>query len=91
MRWLLFISRVTLLCNLCFALTLIIRYSHDFIRNQTVSNYVITLGYSSFVINFFLTVLLFVTLFRKKDSSIPIWLTITNLLLFIVQILAFII
>ena len=91
MRWLLFISRVTLLCNLCFALTLIIRYSHDFIRNQTVSNYVITLGYSSFVINFFLTVLLFVTLFRKKDSSIPIWLTITNLLFFIVQIFAFII
>ena len=91
MRWLLFISRVTLLCNLCFALTLIIRYSHDFIRNQTVSNYVITLGYSSFVINFFLTVLLLVTLFRKKDSSIPIWLTITNLLFFIVQIFAFII
>ncbi len=91
MRWLLFISRVALLCNVCFALTMIIRYSHDFIHNQAVNNYIITLGYVSFPINFLMNVLLLVMMFSKKNIGVPSWLSITNFIFLIAQLIVFLI
>jgi hypothetical protein len=90
MRWLLFISRLALLCNLCFAVCIGIRYTHDFIGNENVNNYIIILGwYASFIINFFVNIFSAVTLFRKKKTGVPVWLSVVNLLFFIIQIFYF--
>ena len=91
MRWLLFISRVALLCNVSFGLTMIIRYSHDFIHNQSVNNYIITLGYVAFPLNFILNVLLLVLMFSKKNIGVPSWLSITNFIFLIAQMIVFLI
>jgi hypothetical protein len=90
MRWLLFISRVALLCNLCFIVCVTIRYTHDFINNQDVNNYIIILGwYASFVINFIVNILSVIMLIQKKDTLVPLWLTTVNLLFFIFQVIYF--
>ncbi len=90
MRWLLFISRVALLCNLCFMVCIIIRYTHDFINNQNVTSYIIILGLgASFVINLFVNILSVFTLLQKKETWVPVWLSMINLLFFIAQIFYF--
>ncbi len=89
MRWLLFIGRVALLCNICFAMVMVIRYMKDYIHNQTISSYIITLGYSAFFINFFLNLFIIIALFRKKETFVPTWLSVINLLFFIAQIVVF--
>ncbi len=91
MRWLLFISRVVLLCNVCFALTMVIRYSHDFIHNQSVNNIVILLGFSAFPLNFIVNVLLLGMMFTKKNITVPSWLLITNFIFLIAQMIIFLI
>ena len=91
MRWLLFISRVVLLCNVCFALTMVIRYSHDFIHNQNVNNIVILLGFSAFPLNFIVNVLLLGMMFTKKNITVPSWLLITNFIFLIAQMIIFLI
>jgi hypothetical protein len=90
MRWLLFISRLALLCNLCFTICIVIRYTHDFIRSENVNNYIIILGwYSSFIINFFVNIFSVVLLFRGKKILIPVWLSIVNFLFFVIQVIYF--
>lgn len=91
MRWILFLNRVALLCNVCFVMVMIIRYTKNFIHNQPINSYIITLGYSSFIVNFFVTILLLILLLGKKKSLVPTWLSITNFLFFVIQILIFLI
>jgi len=68
---------------------MIIRYSHDFINNQDISNYIIILGYSSFLINLVLNTVLLMRMVQKKETGIKPWLLTTNLLFFIVQLFIF--
>lgn len=89
MRWLLFAGRVALLCNVCFVMAMIIRYTKDFIHNQTISSYIITLGYSAFFINLFLNLFIVIALFRKTKTFVPAWLAVINLVFFIAQIIVF--
>lgn len=86
MRWILFLARVTLLCNLCFALMLIIRYTGDFIKNQNINNYIIILAYSAVFINFFVNIMQIIMLLRRKEIPVSSWLAITNFLFLLVQI-----
>lgn len=86
MRWLLFISRVALLCNFCFIICITVRYTHDFINNQDLNNYIIILGwYVSFVLNFLVNIVSLVLLIQKRDTKVPSWLSTVNLLFFIGQ------
>ncbi len=92
MRWLLFISRVVLLCNVCFALTMAIRYSHNFIQSEALNHYIIILGFIiAFPLNFIVNILLLVTMFSKKDIGVPSWLSITNFIFLIAQMIIFLI
>ncbi len=87
MRILLFLSRVTLLCNILFLLCVIIARTKDFIHNESINNYIIILGFSAPVLNFILTVLIIINMLRKKVNTIPAWLTITNFLFLIAQLM----
>ena len=85
MRWLLFISRLALLCNICFLICIIIQRTHDFIGIETVNSYIISLGwFVSPFLNLFATIYLIVGLLRKKNT-LPIWLAITNALFLLLQ------
>lgn len=89
MRWLLFISRVAFLCNICFILCMLMLYFKDFVHNQSINNYIIILGYSGFFLNLFLNFFIVKALYGKKQTFIPAWLVVFNLFVFILQVIYF--
>jgi len=65
----------------------IIARTKDFIHNESINNYVIILGFSAPILNFILTILIITNVMRKKVNTIPAWLSITNFLFLIAQLM----
>lgn len=87
MRWILFLARVTLLCNFCFALSMVIRYTGDFIKNKDINSYIIILGLVAVVVNLFLNILQVILLLSQKKFLVPSWLLITNFIFLVMEII----
>ena len=88
MRILLFMQRVTFLCNLLFILCLVIIFSNNFINNRTAESYVIILGFvASFILGVVVNSWEIILLFNKKVSVVPVWLRTFNLIMLVVQII----
>ena len=87
MKGLLFVSRVALLCNLCYVFSVAGRYvaSLDRLLDSIISTVVI-LGVVAVFLNAFVNIAWLVTTAFKKQG-IPKWLGITNLVIFIFQVL----
>jgi len=88
MRWLLFISRIALICNILFGYCWVVQKTQDFIHNTDINFYIITLGwflapFINLVANGWVATLRL----RGKKIGIPSWLLITNLVFFIIQFL----
>jgi len=87
MRLLLFLQRVTFICNLLFILCLVIIFTHNFISSRDVQNYAIILGIVvSFILTLVVNVWEFFLLFNRKISIVPNWLRIFNLILLVTQL-----
>jgi hypothetical protein len=90
MKILIFSNRIALICNICFIIAEIMRYSAS-LRLNPVYSTVIVLGYISLVLNIALGIaflILFVTK-RQELKSFPRWLLITNFLFLIAQLFIF--
>jgi hypothetical protein len=89
MRWLLFLARLTFICNLFFICCVVFRYK-DIIEDQLLKGLVIVLGWLiAPLLTVTLTVLLLAIYFKRKVTSaqIPAWLIIFNVLMQIAQII----
>jgi len=87
MKGLLFLSRLALICNVLFALCLLLQRTHDFINIEGVKGTVIVLGWLlAPFINFSATVWWLTRLIRKQAVNLPTWLGVTNLLFLCTQI-----
>jgi hypothetical protein len=87
MRKLLFVSRVALLCNLCFLVTWLLQ-SIPFIANGIISSTLIIIGHvMSIVINALLVILYTVLALagRSLRQYVPLWLICFNFIFFIFQ------
>jgi hypothetical protein len=90
MRLLLFLQRVTFICNLLFILCLVVRYSHNFITNEEIKKTVIILGWVlSFVLNWIVNIWEAVLLFNRKIAIGPKLMRTFNFLVFLFQIFYF--
>jgi hypothetical protein len=87
MRWLLFLSRLTLLCNCCFAIFVAFRYLGSFIANRNIQSTIIVLGMLAIIVNIIVNIILALMLLSHKKSNIPSWLIATNFSFLIVEIL----
>lgn len=88
-RWLLILSRVAFICNICFLIAFSIQMT-DWIRNEDISSMIALIGYiMGFILNPLLVVcyLFFFIFSRKKLVSIPSWLLTANILFLVIQIL----
>lgn len=88
-KWLLFLSKVAFICNICFLIAFSIQMT-DWIRNQDISSTIALIGYlMGFIINPVLVFCYFVlfVISRKKLRIIPSWLLTANILFLIIQIL----
>jgi hypothetical protein len=87
MKGLLFLSRLALICNALFLLCLVIRNTHDFISSQDIKGIVIVLGwFLAPFINLAANMGYLINLMRKKNTRLPAWLAITNMLFLFLEI-----
>jgi hypothetical protein len=87
MRWLLKLSRVAFICNLCFLLAFSLKVS-NWIHNPDLTDYIITIGFvMAFVVNPVtnLCYLLTALVSRKKLSIVPAWLIAANILFLVID------
>jgi len=77
MRVLLFLQRVTFICNLLFLLCLILLYTHYSVESRDVQSYIIILGYIvSFLLGFVVHFWELLLLYNRKLSIVPKWLRV---------------
>ena len=87
MRLLLFLHRVTFICNLLFLLCIVILYTHNFIESRDAQSYIIILGFVvSFILGLAVNLWEVILLLNRKHSIIPVWLRTFNFVLFIAQL-----
>ena len=91
MQKLLFFSRVTFICNICFVISWFLQYS-PFSPQGNVASTVVVLGvgvaiFLSVTVNFFVAI----ALLQKKrfPEHFPRWLIIANFLFLILQLIVF--
>jgi len=84
MRWLLLISRIGFLCNICYAFSVIARYINLKSLNQDVVATIVVLGVVSILLNTIVNVLWLYTLIRQQ-KVVPVFLGISNFLFLILQ------
>lgn len=87
MRLLLFLQRVTFICNLLFLLCLVILFTHNFIESRDLQSYIIIGGMVlSFIFGTLVNVWEAVLVFNRKIAVAPAWMRTFNLLIFLFQI-----
>jgi hypothetical protein len=87
LRWLLKLSRIAFICNICFLLAFSIQVS-DWIKNEDINDYIITIGFvMGFVLNPLVNIcyLLVFLVARKKLSVVPTWLLVANILFLVID------
>lgn len=89
MQKLLFLSRVALICNICFLVTALLSYV-PFLANGAISSTLIITGSVLSIIVNSLVILLYTLLLITRSpvkNYVPAWLIITNLIIFVLQII----
>ena len=88
MRILLFLQRLTFICNILFLICIAIVYTYNFIGNHTAESYVIILGiFFSFLLGLAVNIWEMLLLFNRVVSIVPKWLRMFNLVMFIIQLI----
>ena len=88
MRLLLFLQRITFICNILFLLCLIMLYTKDIITGQGIQNYIILLGWvASIVLGIIVNLWEVILLLNRKPSATPVWLRTCNFIFLITQLL----
>ena len=89
LKWLLVLSRVAFICNICFLIAFSIQMV-DWIKNEDITSMIALIGYvMGFVINPLLVFcyLVISLISRKKLKAVPSWLLTANILFLVIQIL----
>ena len=92
MRWLLFLSRLSFICCVCFFIAFTIQLS-NWIKNEDAISLMVLIGYvMGFLINP-ITIICYLIVFirsRAKLKLIPSWLLTANIIFFVLQVFYFI-
>ncbi len=91
-----FYSRIVLICNICFIISVVLRYielsrrahgnTNGAIPFQPLEATLVILGYGAVIVNALFFVLALYGLATKKLGTIPRWIILFNLLIFPVQV-----
>ncbi|MBO9681481.1 MAG: hypothetical protein J7502_02210 [Flavisolibacter sp.] len=87
--WLLVLSRVAFICNICFLIAFSVQMT-DWIRNEDITSMIALVGYvMGFILNPLLVVfyLLIFIISKNKLKTVPSWLVTANILFLVIQIL----
>jgi hypothetical protein len=80
MRWLLFLSRLSFICGICFVLSLSLLIK-DWAKDQDIAGTIIIIGFVLGMIIVPVTLLCYLgVLISGKKLPVPLWLLISNIL-----------
>ena len=91
-----FFARLVAICNLCFIVTVVMRYIENDTANKTgaeltklpfIQNTLVVLGYSAIIMNFIFLLVFFYLLLTKRLVRVPRFLLIFNLVVLAWQII----
>ncbi len=86
------LSRIAFICNLLFALCLLIQRRGEWIHQQDINGTIIVLGWLlAPFLNLLFNILYWVQRALRKPLQVPLWLVIANLLFLICQIIVYLI
>ena len=90
MRWLSFLSKLALVCNFFFLLSVLLHFN-SFLEDQAVVSTIVIIGYALAVFIFTPMVNMlyfaFLVLRKKLFDIVPKWLVFTNFIFLLLQIL----
>lgn len=94
-----FFSKFVFVCNLCFIASVILRFveieknkSGSFsgqVLLKPIESTLVVLGYGALIFSFIFVVVCLLLFITKRIKQIPLWIVITNLIFFIVQVYYF--
>jgi len=94
-----FFSKIIFICNICFIAAVIFRYieinadkvgkNPNVLGFQPLESTLIILGYGAVIFNFIFLLSYLIAYLFKKGMSVPKWILLFNLVLFIVQLIYF--
>ena len=91
-----FFARLVAICNLCFIVTVVMRYVENDTANKTgaeltrlpfIQNTLVVLGYSAIIMNFIFVLVFFYLLLTKRLARVPRFLLIFNLVVLAWQVI----
>ena len=91
-----FFARLVAICNLCFIITVIMRYveqsyarqgNGEVMRLPFAQSTLVVLGYSAIILNFIFVLITLYLLLAKRLNRVPRFLIIFNLIVFAWQII----
>jgi hypothetical protein len=88
-RWLLVLSRVAFICNICFLIAFSVQMT-NWIKSEDITSMIALIGYvMGFILNPLLVVcyLVIFIISGKKLKTVPSWLITANILFLVIQIL----
>ena len=90
MRWLSFLSKLALICNIFFLFSVVLHFT-SFLENEGVISIIIIIGYALAVFIFTPLVNIiyfaFLVLRKKLFNVVPKWLVLANFIFLLLQIL----
>lgn len=91
-----FFSKITVFCNLCFLVSVVLWYvemqnrklddSGQVIPLPWLENVLVILGYSAIIINALFLLIYFIFFALKVQVKVPRWIIIFNVILFLAQV-----
>jgi hypothetical protein len=91
-----FFSKLVFLCNICFIVSMVMRFlegsaAHkgnpdSIIKLQPIENTLIILGYSAIFLNFIFVLLALYWFLKKKINRLPRPILVINILIFVLQV-----
>jgi len=92
MKPLRFTAKIAFICNLLFIVCLAIKRTYDIIHQPDINAIIILLGWMlAPFINLAVNIWIGLLLLNKKQIDLPVWLSLFNLTLLIIQIIVFLI
>ena len=86
MRWLLFLSKVTFICNICFILCLLLRHTH-ITFTEAFSEFVIIQGWlMSVVFNVLFGAAVIAARAGQRPTDVPVWIIAANFAAMLLQL-----
>ena len=90
MRWLSFLSKLALVCNLFFLLSVFLHFN-SFLKDEAIVSTIVIIGYALAVFIFTpiinMIYFTFLVLRKKLFGIVPKWLVLTNFIFLLLQIL----